>query len=360
MLANVPPLPEIANERVRLREVKTNGQIEIQNASIPVQSNSLHRRHPAVAIQHFVQLSSLQTTCQPNLMIYTDGSKSENGVGCAYVVYNNRNEIHSKHYHLPNHCSVYQAELTAIQKSLDYLQENSTMIQEAQIMTDSRSSLLAIRDRNNRSDLVIQIQKQLLSLQNSNIQVQLSWVPGHTGIAGNERADELAKGFLKPTAIKLILKAPLSYAKRSLREETVIKWNQQWTSSEKGAWTRQIFPSIYLRQQAKNLKHNLVRTQFLTGHGKFGAYLHRMRIRRGPECRCGQTQDCFHLLFECPIPQILRHRQDLSADCFQKGFPLNPQSLGVLLSDATITHNVDNTLREIHHTLTEWERCDNP
>ena len=72
--------------------------------------------------------AKISATQAPNdlarTQVYTDGSKIDGGVGAGVSVWQKNREIFSKSFGLPPYCTVYQAELFAIQKAfaaLEYL-----------------------------------------------------------------------------------------------------------------------------------------------------------------------------------------------------------------------------------------------
>ena len=92
VLSNVLPLPNKVIELASLREVKSKGLLEVDGDRIPIQRSVLNERHPAQCIQGFVDFNQQDDTT--GLRIFTDGSKSEDGVGSAYVVYEQSIEVH--------------------------------------------------------------------------------------------------------------------------------------------------------------------------------------------------------------------------------------------------------------------------
>jgi ribonuclease HI len=60
------------------------------------------------------------------------------------------------------------------------------------ILSDSQAALKALVKHQINSKLVWNCHQTLIKLAKHNM-VQLIWVPGHEGIAGNETADQLAK-----------------------------------------------------------------------------------------------------------------------------------------------------------------------
>jgi len=117
---------------------------------------------------------------------------------------------------------------------------------------------------------------------------------------GNELADTLAKKAATNESLTEDYKRiPKSVVKRELEEESVRKWQRNWTQTTKGSITKEYFPNV---EERLKMKVNLTQkfTAIVTGHGKTRAYLHRFKIIEEPTCSCGtaeQTTD--HLIFEC-------------------------------------------------------------
>ena len=212
---------------------------------------------------------------------------------------------------------------------------------------------MALQDRNSDTPLVVEIQDLLLQLRQLGVTVKLSWVKAHIGIAGNERADELAKSCWASEAESVELEAPLSFAKRHLRLAERIKWNDDWKKAKNGSSTRRLFPTIEHRRKAGPFQLNFVLTQFLSGHGKFGSYLTRFTRRDDPNCECGNYQDPEHLIFDCPLLSDLRDA--MFDQCAQRQIQFETASIGILLADDFTRENFLSFLSSIHQQLVLWE-----
>ncbi|XP_043198372.1 uncharacterized protein LOC122368480 [Amphibalanus amphitrite] len=117
---------------------------------------------------------------------YTDGSKTDVGVGCAFVC-----DGSVRSFTLPRQTSVFTSELVAIQKLLCYIEVDSG--NSYLIMSDSLSSLMALRSFNPTGPIVQDILQKLTGLAREGKRVRLCWIPSHVGIQGNETADLAAR-----------------------------------------------------------------------------------------------------------------------------------------------------------------------
>ena len=82
------------------------------------EDTATHRNEISTRIK---ELNPATITC------YTDGSKTEAGTGFGYSITtnNNKEEIAHGHAKLPDHCSVYQAELSALTKAANTLTQRT-------------------------------------------------------------------------------------------------------------------------------------------------------------------------------------------------------------------------------------------
>jgi ribonuclease HI len=88
--------------------------------------------------------------------------------------------------------TVFQAEVYAIKACAAENLDRNYRHRNIYILSDSEAALKALDKHQINSKLVWDCYQSLIELASHN-RVQLVWVPGHEGVAGNETADQLAK-----------------------------------------------------------------------------------------------------------------------------------------------------------------------
>ena len=167
-----------------------------------------------------IKFNNLHEMYNNHVFVYTDGSKSENTVGCAALM-----GKYSLTEHLPSVCSIYTAELRAILLAFNLI--NQSPKECFIICTDSLSCLMAIKNLKWDHPLLHDIyDTYITSVVHNQKSVMFCWVPSHVGIQGNERVDALAKLALNEpcTNIKIRYTDLIYYAKFYLRQ----KWQTFW------------------------------------------------------------------------------------------------------------------------------------
>ncbi|KAJ4443296.1 hypothetical protein ANN_04964 [Periplaneta americana] len=305
VIAGIPPLFLTAMAKAEISNVKRNGIFIEQESYLEVEKRS----HFQLTV-HPKDFHRASNTCtdRHEYNIYTDGSRlqKENDVtlvGCAFVTYYNTTEVHSATFRLAPMCSVFQAELFAILQAVKWSITNGI---DSCIHSDSQSALQTIDDKYNLHSIAVEIRSLILKFEG---RICLMWVRGHTGTEGNERADTLAKQAASTNSEYKYSTCPISYIKQKIKHTTTLKWNTYWNSSVKGSVTKKLFfPNVQDRLCCSQFSTDFFYTQFMTGHGKFGSYFERFRIKSAEESLyiCKENQTVEHLIFHCPCDSDVR------------------------------------------------------
>ncbi|KAL5251675.1 hypothetical protein ACHWQZ_G014720 [Mnemiopsis leidyi] len=183
----------INNDFVKDLSIPHNSERDLTVPSLNLQSNVTTTTPGDNPDTYRTQLQNIiNETSEDWITCYTDGSKTEDGCGAGYIITTNNNNtiLHEDSLNLPNSCTVYQAELTATIYACRQLTNYTD--KHIIIWTDSLSSinsLTTLITKNNRVKYCLDILNQI----GAHNQVELRWIAAHSGLWGNERADELAK-----------------------------------------------------------------------------------------------------------------------------------------------------------------------
>ena len=230
-------------------------------------------------------------------MNYPDGTKNEIFSSCG------------------SFCSNYVAEQLAISTSVTHINHtfdtNPLAITNIVIFTDSLSTIQALENGTEANKEMIQLSRSIHHLINSHrVQIVLQWIPGHAGLPGNEKADELAKrGASLPQP-----ETPVSYQtacqmiKSNLREE----WMNSWALETKGR-------HMYSHMTKPNRKDPINKLQredqsiifrLRTRHIPLNSHLKRINVKTSAACPlCNHPDETVeHHLFDCINLKELRGR----------------------------------------------------
>ena len=125
-------------------------------------------------------------------IVFTDGSKTEEGVAAAAISTKRINKPFT--CRLPDDSSAYTAELRAILLALRrvYYSKGKSFL----ILSDSLSSLQSILNLKYDHPVLVQILELYTEMTREGREIVFIWVPGHVGIRGNSAADSAAKDAL--------------------------------------------------------------------------------------------------------------------------------------------------------------------
>lgn len=298
-ISGLPPIDLIILNDIEVRSLMSSSHL----------SNSLDGRLPISSLPHpssrkpvtVVKYDSVIFE-EYKMICFTDGSKLNGRVGLAFVVYENGMEKETIQYRIPDDCSVFQAELLCLNlvtKWIHNFHQRSGIVKYL-ICTDSLSSLFLLRNPASTEKLVVEIHSILCALEN-NVEIHFSYIRGHSGNVGNERADELAKQATR-RKIDLMISTPASHWKLVSKEKTIMDWNNEYLASSKAQWTKRFFPTILHRLKCKYFSTDFKLSQALTGHGNFKGYLFRFGILSNGRCDCGDGEENVeHVLMNCDL-----------------------------------------------------------
>ena len=233
----------------------------------------------------------------PHKAIYTDGSKSSVGVGCA-AVSSSRISQNS----LPTNATVFTAELTAIILAVEQIKfSDNNLNTKYVIYSDSKSAFEALKTYIQKNPLVKQIRQSINKLYSRGIQIEVCWIPAHVGIPGNEKADEKAKSGI--TCPIYDVKLPVGDYIGSLKNSINSKWQDMWNNEPVNNKLKNIKTTIgpWNSSIQQDRRTEVILTRLRIGHTRYThEYLMLMPHDNVPHCRiCNVQLTVEHILCEC-------------------------------------------------------------
>ena len=251
--------------------------------------------------------------------IFTDGSKSPTGVGCAFV-----HGVIRCRFRLPDQCSVFTAEAFAVLRALQYIDTN--VIQRPVVCSDSLSVMMAIKHGTSDHPVVIDIMELVHRLVQTGYDIFMLWLPGHCNIHGNELADTEAKRAMASPEICEIQFGYKEY-RPLLRQVLRTRFNTLWTNYWPGT-TMKAIREVSGRWESSirtNRREEVILCRLRLGHTRL---THSYLIDHSRESECEHCQcplSVQHILVECP--EFHGARIQLFNACQKYGHPLSLKSL---------------------------------
>ena len=171
---------------------------------------------------------------------YTDGSKLNNQVGLGVFSKDLNLNIARR---LPDHCSVFQAEILAIKEVAEWLRYNVLTKVGINIFCDSQAAIKSLDSVFLNSTSALSCRRSLNEMAQQ-FDIHRIWVPGHRNIPGNCKADELARlgTTLRTPTNQVPVGMPLATCKLILRDRAIAIAQDRWVSVQGCVHSRQIWP----------------------------------------------------------------------------------------------------------------------
>lgn len=290
-------LNDLQTQLMNITNEDPTTQLNWEDSNYRINTDIPERLSPAAKQNYFKELC--HTEYPNHLHIYTDGSKTDDGVGCGIFSHNlNLNTSIC----LPNHLSIFSAEAFAILKAIENCHRGLYVI-----FSDSKSVLVAVANNNPNHPWVTRIRN---ILQGKKGNIELCWVPAHVNIFGNEKADDLAK-IGATLQDPLDIETPFADFKRLINTKIAQAWQNKWYVNQ--SKLRHIKNTTHEWNSSYNEDRHFSRilTRLRIGHTKL-THGHFAKKEDPAICTaCGETTTVHHILIDCRLYETERQNNQL-------------------------------------------------
>lgn len=226
-----------------------------------------------------------------SVFLYTDASKSPEGVGAAVV-----DPLQTSMYSLPSHSSVFTGELFALLQAT--LKVDDYPGNQYVVCSDSLSALDAIRQLYPTNPLTQLLRKQCHTLSEANKAVTFLYVPSHIGIVGNEAADNAAKQAVSSDGSQKISRSLHWDVKNYFRSLVMQVWQDSWNASSSKLLSIKSSVTAPLSLPS-NRRSQILLSRLRIGHTRL-THQHLLTRSEAPVCdSCNCQVTVQHVLVEC-------------------------------------------------------------
>ena len=238
------------------------------------------------------------TRYRTGLVMWTDGSKLDQGNAGAAVCWRDRNldQWKEKSVFLGKNKEILDAELWGILKALEIASKEMANTEDTPvtIFCDSQKALEAIQHspsyKENRFLRGI-IYRKARTLQENGHPIVLRWVPGHSGLIGNEKANLAVRNRAQRGGKQAERWSSLAYIKMNLihaRSTELIRWHERKTQEREASrcghyipWTKNNINPVLGNAPKKYASRYY---QLKVGHGAVGTFLAKIGVIEAPQC----------------------------------------------------------------------------
>jgi hypothetical protein len=197
-----------------------------------------------------------------------------------------------------------QAEMKGIEECVtESLRRN--FVGEVLILTDSQAAIKALRKNVISSKTTLDCMNKI-NLAKGKFTVKVAWVPGHSGVVGNETADELANNGIDFPTINRVVPTAETLLERQIENFTRKLAIDEWHNSDKMEHAKKHISGYDPKLATKiiNLNRKDLRyvTGVLTGHACHNRFLFAINKSIYETCRFCHEEDetMYHVINECP------------------------------------------------------------
>ena len=288
----IAPLLESSN--INTKNIQKHSFSDIPSWCItkPTILFDLHNSKKSLSDSHLMKqnFQELQSRLSDYQHIYTDGSKVEEKVGCAYI-----SGSHHEKIRLPDGSSIFTAESKAIDMALDYVMNNS-LDNKFVIFSDSLSVLKSLNHTSSKSPKIQNLIEKHHELSKTK-EIIFCWLPSHVGIKGNEAADVKAKASLDLEISNF--KLPCTDFKPFINRYILSKWQLSWDRATFNK-LHEIKPVLGKNTIYRSLRRDeVVLTRLRIGHTRL-THSYLLKREDQPFCiSCNEPFTAKHFLIDC-------------------------------------------------------------
>ena len=254
-----------------------------------------------------LQVQHLLENYSKSIQVYTDASVKITGrAGAAFCIPDLSIEAEIR---VADGTSVVTGELLAIYAALKFMENTEIRNAEIAIITDSMSAIRLLADyRLIQNGIELSIIQSIETLKRMHeVDTNIVWIPGHIGIAGNDRADNLAKKASEKRESDIENEITIKEIFGKIDYEIEAEWQRIYTNSSTARMYKQIEPKVSteLKFINKNRKKEVVITRLRLGKCLLNSCLHQINKHDTGLCdTCKVPETVEHFLLYCQTANI--------------------------------------------------------
>ena len=280
----------------------------------------------------FLLRAARQRALDNTLWISSDGSVTARGAGAATIITMGANQCFfgPSCRSMGMHSST-QLETEGVRLGLDFLRcvQGRWAISTLHLISDSQAAILGLISGHNTSELVVDTRLLIQAAAKWIPAIHITWVPGHSGIAENEAADEAAT--MAAAGIGHFTQRSLPHCTSSLKTKMFNHFcgcmDVCWRSLSSGQGLRDcgwsFRPSVKWAGSLSRCTSSIV-AQFLVDHFPCRSFLFKKAFTTDPSCRfCNMWfEDRHHIFAICPkYDHIRAHCQEQLRNQLEEDIP---------------------------------------